>query len=456
MKVSFIDDEPEIYPLQYGGKARTIMTLAKGLVSTESVDEVTVMSRSINDSRDRFTDQDGVNFEKLDQHNTLSRIIEAAADADVLSVHTCSFTFPRILPERRKAALVYNMHDVILATADKGSHLDKTLAGDWDAIVSPSDFATTTYLNYASLTGSTSEIYTIPRGIDPALFYEIPKEEAVSELKRQGLIPGEDVGPILFFPGRAGVGKGDDLIEHICESLAGDHPDLLVLTASDADTPLQHPNVRHIGWQEVDNLKYLYSAADITLSLSRLPESFSQVCLQSIACGTPVLAFPFGNQLSFSEELTVIRVCSPEATEVTKAIRSLLDDSDMTDMIGDSKAILENKYHIDSIIKTYVKLYKDIIKRRREPARRPATFFISPNSVVLDGRVYVADEDSEVIETFDLTREESAILGCCAAATSLGEIVLTSGLNYETVYSNLMSLKTRKIVVGIEDGRETR
>ena len=32
MKICFFDDEPEIYPLQYGGKARTITNLAKEFI----------------------------------------------------------------------------------------------------------------------------------------------------------------------------------------------------------------------------------------------------------------------------------------------------------------------------------------------------------------------------------------------------------------------------------------
>ena len=35
MKISFFDDEPEIYPLQYGGKARTIINLANELLKRE-------------------------------------------------------------------------------------------------------------------------------------------------------------------------------------------------------------------------------------------------------------------------------------------------------------------------------------------------------------------------------------------------------------------------------------
>lgn len=47
MKISFFDDEPEIYPLQYGGKARTIINLANEFAKHPDVDEVKILSRSI-------------------------------------------------------------------------------------------------------------------------------------------------------------------------------------------------------------------------------------------------------------------------------------------------------------------------------------------------------------------------------------------------------------------------
>lgn len=47
MKISFFDDEPEIFPLQYGGKARTITNLAKEFVKLSEIDEVTILSKSI-------------------------------------------------------------------------------------------------------------------------------------------------------------------------------------------------------------------------------------------------------------------------------------------------------------------------------------------------------------------------------------------------------------------------
>lgn len=54
MNISFFDDEPEIYPLQYGGKARTITNLAHEFIKQQNVEKVTIYSRTIRSPQKEF------------------------------------------------------------------------------------------------------------------------------------------------------------------------------------------------------------------------------------------------------------------------------------------------------------------------------------------------------------------------------------------------------------------
>src|SRR5574344_1548036 len=131
MKICFFDDEPEIFPLQYGGKARTILNLAKQFIKCSEVDEVTILSRSIfNDSKKFIID--GITFISLDDKNTLPMIKKYCNESDIINIHCCSFTFPNI---ECKAKKIYFLHDVLIATADRGSHLDKALGGNFDIVL---------------------------------------------------------------------------------------------------------------------------------------------------------------------------------------------------------------------------------------------------------------------------------------------------------------------------------
>lgn len=447
MRVGFVDDEPQIYPLQYGGKARTILALARSALEFDEIDSVTVMSRSIDSPYDEFTEE-GIHFEKLDDHNMMGRIAEEAESADVLSVHTCSFTFPRISEERRKAALIYHLHDVMQTTADKGSHLDKALASDWDAIVSPSDFATQTFRNFAELTGNDTNIHTIPRGIDPELFHKVPKNVAIEELKNIGLEVDDSRYPILFFPGRVGVGKGDDRIAQICESLEEKHPNLMVITTSDIGSQKQHPSVEHVGWQESSKLKYFYSVADVTLALSKLPESFSQVCIESVACDAPVLTFPFGNLPGLSEILPAVRLCDPTNEGVIKEVKDLLTDKGARDALDQSQSTISENYSIKSVSKTYLQLYMDVARHRKEQLKVPAMYFLSPFASVHNGRAYLSNNENAPLEAYDLTEAEQRVLNCCDKASSVEELALSTGIPKSTILSTLNIFNSRKIIMG--------
>lgn len=457
MRVGFVDDEPQIYPMQYGGKARTIRALAESALRSDVVDEVTILSRSIEDDRDEFAAYGGIRFVQLDDQTMMGRIAEEAESSDVLSIHTCSFTFPRISEVKRKAALIYHLHDVMLTTADKGSHMDKALGGDWDAIVTPSNFAAQTYRNFSALVGRTSaDIHTIPRGIDPSLFHKVSKEEAKQKINSWGINLGELSGPVLFFPGRADVGKGDDRIARICESLANDYPDFTVVTTSDVKSSRQHPNVVHVGWQASDRLRYFYSISDLTLALSKLPESFSQVCIESVACDTPVITFPFGNLPDLSRSLPAVQLCEPTTEAAIQGVKQLLKDRAMDDKLQMSRYAIESTFSIEATSKIYLQLYADIVKNRREQLCSPSLYFMSPFASIYAGKAHVSNSLDNPIHSYDLAESEELLLACCTQATTPEEMKVKTGLDSGVILRTLRSLVDRKIIMGGHYDRNIR
>ena len=121
MEIIFFDDEPEIFQLQYGGKARTIINLANEFIKRPEVEKVTILSKSIFSNKDEFN-INKINFVKLNDENIIEKIAKEIEETDIMNIHCCFFTFPNI---NGKAKKFYFLHDVLIATADKGSHLDK-------------------------------------------------------------------------------------------------------------------------------------------------------------------------------------------------------------------------------------------------------------------------------------------------------------------------------------------
>jgi len=320
MKISFLDDEPEIFPMQYGGKARTIIDLAKQFTKTKDIKNVTVLSRTINIERKKFI-WNGINFQKLEGYDIIKKIIEASNNTDVLNVHASSFTFPYI--KNKKAIIVNHLHDVIFATSDTGSHLDKAIGGQWDAIITPSIFATRVLKNVtSSWNDSDRKIFTIPRAVDAKTFYSISPKIAYSKIKNfnSKIEIKPNTHPVIFFPHRVNANKGEIFLPKLCKLISNKYPNSLILATFDGDHHFNIPNLINLGWIPTEYMKYFYSISDLTISMSLLPESFSQVCLESVSCDTPVLCFKFGNLSDLSEKFPAIISCEPNAKKIFSGI----------------------------------------------------------------------------------------------------------------------------------------
>ena len=306
MKICFFDDEPEIYPYQYGGKARTIINLANEFIKRNDVEKVTILSRSIKAAEKEFT-KDGVLYVSLDDTNTLQKIKEACDEYDIINIHCCSFTFPIV---KCKAKKVYFLHDVLIATADKGSHLDKALGGLFDCVLAPSDFAKEIYDKYKLLLGEQTNCRVIPRHINKELFNKKTKEEILNDCNSPKVLKDaiKKYQRIIFFPNRPVAEKGGNYILSVAPILANNNT--CIIGPFDEDTLSK--NIINTGWISSNYMEYYYSAADVTCNFSLLPESFSQVCIESLCCATPVVSFGSGNIYNLSKLTKAIFICDKD------------------------------------------------------------------------------------------------------------------------------------------------
>jgi D-inositol-3-phosphate glycosyltransferase len=136
-------------------------------------------------------------------------------------------------------------------------------------------------------------VQVIPCGVDLRCF--VPRDRAEA---RQQLGWNPDV-PILLFAGRLGPFKGPDLLLRAAAMMqtraevvivggqAGD-PEILRLREL-ADELKLHRRTHFPGAQTQQQLALMYCAADVTVVPS-FHESFGLVAVESLACGTPVVA----------------------------------------------------------------------------------------------------------------------------------------------------------------------
>jgi len=121
--------------------------------------------------------------------------------------------------------------------------------------------------------------------------------------------------PYLFFPHRPDAAKGADVALRVMAELArAGAPHRLLVPQPPASVPAVRrresrlverlraraaaaglaERVVFYAWAPPAAMPGLYSAAEWTLALSRLPEGFMLTPSESIACGTPVIATPAG------------------------------------------------------------------------------------------------------------------------------------------------------------------
>lgn len=363
MKISFFDDEPEIFPLQYGGKARTIVNLATEFAKLPEIEKVTILSRSII-SKEKEFQKDGVHYVVLDDENTLQKIAAEINETDILNIHCCSFTFPFINGRAKK---FYFLHDVLIATADKGSHLDKSLGGNFDAIIAPSEFAKNIYNKYKKIIGGQIECHVIPRHINKNLFHEIDKEMLINGKDTPDFIKNiiKKYDEILFFPSRPIKEKGGFYLKNIIEQLDKMMNNYCIIGPFGNEFDLPDRCI-DTGWINSDELKYYYSASDLTLNLSILPESFSQICIESIYCKTPIVCFKSGNIPNLSELTNSVILVDKNIDSIINGIKYGLKLKKNVNEMECSKDIIGSHFDNNKIVQQYLNLYKMYLRRKYE------------------------------------------------------------------------------------------
>ena len=435
MKISFLDDEPEIFPLQYGGKARTIINLAKQFSMFPEIEKVSILSKSIRSSSANFVWK-GINFQKLEDYNLIRKILDEASSCDVLNVHACSFTMPYL--RGFDAAITYHLHDVIFSTTDAGSHLDKAMGNNWSAIISPSDFASKTLENLCWWNDLKSRILTVPRGIDFDCFYPRKKEEALDEIGQLNQCIAKKICnsyPIIFFPHRYNANKGEEFLTELYDLLKNRYPNLLVLATSEDKNDLK--GIESINWIPTEYMKNFYSVSDVSVVSSKSPEAFSQVPLESIVCGTPVLAFKFGNLANLIDEVPSIKSSKPEIKNMCDVIYSIIEDKDKCgEELVESQRLIKEKYNISGVAKDLIKLFEKIPRNKevslpfqvKNTINEEKRYSISPLIAIYENEVFVPNKKGYT-EKYHLANGELDLVSFCNKVVPYSSLYQKFGVN---------------------------
>jgi len=226
--------------------------------------------------------------------------------------------------------------------------------------------------------GDPKRIVIIPPGVDLSRFYPIPPDEAKEFI---GVPPCERM---LLFVGRIEPLKGlDTLIEAIslmrergeleklpfCLSIIGGDPEGGTEYFDQEMARLQDLRdkygleelVTFLGKRSQDTLPYYYSAAEAVVVPSQY-ESFGMVALESMACGTPVVASQVGGLAYLVQDgITGYTVPANEPGALAERLTALLRDDGLRHHLGMRAAEFAQQYGWNIIAGQIINLYRGVL-----------------------------------------------------------------------------------------------
>jgi len=211
---------------------------------------------------------------------------------------------------------------------------------------------------------SKKRIEVIPHGTDLKLFKPIDKLLAKDIL---GL--DKNQRHVLFGAtggtqdSRKGFQYLEPALKHLANQPGFNNICLLVFGSSEPAVPpeLGFP-IRYVGRLHDDaSLAVLYSAADVTVTPS-LQEAFGMTASESMACGTPVVAFKASGPLDVVDHMVNGYLASlNDIEDLARGISWVLDQSRATSLSIAARAKCMKNFDLGKVAREYSNLYSELI-----------------------------------------------------------------------------------------------
>ncbi len=224
-------------------------------------------------------------------------------------------------------------------------------------IVSPSNWLKKVAESSQLLNGH--DIQCIPNGLDTNKFKPHDKNIARDVLG----IP-RDAQVLLFVADNIeNTRKGIDLLNGALNRLKNRH-NLFLLTIGRGESRLEFSGKHiHVGYIEMEEImSMVYSAADLFIAPSR-EDNLPNTLLESISCGTPVIAFDQGGMRDVvREHKTGFLVKDLTASALGDAIENVLNNPQLIDSLHIScREVAGKEYSNEVQANRYIELYNSLL-----------------------------------------------------------------------------------------------
>lgn len=205
-------------------------------------------------------------------------------------------------------------------------------------------------------------VTVIPNPIDTSYFSPGSKVESCKTL---GISP--DRKYILFGAMNAvndrnkGFAEFCTAMQYLELNFDVEHTEVLVFGSTDEpEMGLKSLSVKHLGMLHDQKLLAAYRAAD-AMVVPSLSENLSNIIMESMACGTPVVGFNIGGNKDLIEHLGNGYLAKPfDTSELAKGIVWCLNNNINNILSLSAREKVEKSYKFDYIMKRYIEVYKSL------------------------------------------------------------------------------------------------
>ena len=217
----------------------------------------------------------------------------------------------------------------------------------------------------ASTVFKDKRIEVIPNGLDTNKYKSLDKRAA-----RDAYGLPQDKNLILFsaMGGTLDKRKGGHLLvpalKRIAQAGWDERAELVIIAAAAPDTPPDLGMKTHYIGQLHDEISQvlLYSAADVTVAPS-MQENLSNTVMESLSCGTPVVAFNIGGMPDMIDHQAsgyLARAFEPD--DLAAGIVWVLEDKTRHAMLSQqARKTVEDRYSLQTVAQRYLALYQDVL-----------------------------------------------------------------------------------------------
>lgn len=209
-------------------------------------------------------------------------------------------------------------------------------------------------------------IEVIPNGIDTKMYRPLDKRAA-----REAYGLPQDRNLLLFsgFHATTDMRKGNHLLLAALKKMAlsggGENTELVVLGPSEQGHQQDIGMKVHYMGKFMDEISQvlLYSAADVTVAPS-MQENLSNTVMESLSCGTPVVAFNIGGMPDMIDHQRSGFLAQPfEPEDFAAGIMWVLANKSRHTMLAQyARKTVAERYALEVVASRYLDLYQDILR----------------------------------------------------------------------------------------------